>query len=310
LQVVKDITFEVTMKCNLSCAMCSRQFLSDKTSELQFDMAREVIADLAANYRQPVNISIGGYGEPLLYSQLGQLLRLIKKGLPRSQVTLTSNAHLLSPERGRMLLESGLDYLRLSLNATTAAEYARLMRSSKFAEVEENIAAFLRQKNQNGNHMKVGLQILDTKENKERFPQYKKKWEGLLKGEDFIAYRLLENRGGVIDSAELSQGSSPGQMSSRYPCYALWRYIALDTKGRVYACCEAYTFREKPTLLCLGSLDEKSITDIIEGEQLKMVQDLHLKNQYRRLPECWRCSKPINYPNYWVLSNGQWVEKS
>jgi organic radical activating enzyme len=310
VNIVKDIALELTLKCNLNCRMCSRQFLSDKTSEMDFSLLTEMLAEFKRDHGEaPVNFSLGGYGEPLLYPRLYEAIALIKDLFPQSQLTMTSNAHLLNQAAARRLLESGLDYVRFSLNATSAEEYRRLIGSDRFHLAEQNIEYLLRQKQATPDRLKVGIQILDTTQNRIGFPIYKKRWEELFSGEDFITYRMMENRGGVIDSSDLSQGSSPASLQERWPCYALWRYLSVDTQGRVYCCCEAYTFREKPTLLCLGSLKQSSLAQISGSAALARIQDMHLRNDYAALPECAHCTKPINYPNVWEKHDGVWVEK-
>ncbi|NVL89477.1 MAG: radical SAM protein [Desulfobacterales bacterium] len=310
MDIIKDIVFELTLRCNLSCAMCSRQFLKNKPSDLDFASLERVLSDLKTFYSSnQINFSFGGYGEPLLYPHLFEAIETVKTTFPHSNLTITTNGHLLTSSLIDKLMVSPLDYVRVSLNATCAEEYLRLMNSDRFDMVVSNIERFLRKKQSIRSRIKVGIQILDTTINRQKYPEYKKRWEDLLTGDDFITYRLMENRGGTIDSVRLSKGSSPGRIKMRWPCYALWCHIAIDTLGRVFSCCEAYTFRDDSSLLQLGLLEESSIVDLINSENLKRMQEMHLRNDYSLLPECLKCTKPINYPNYWVLNNGVWVEK-
>jgi|GEM_PF-3311121 len=306
MHITRDITFELTLKCNLSCNMCSRQFLADKSSSLDFALIEKVLDDLASPGCEDFRFSFGGYGEPLSYPRLLDAIRLVKSRMPDSPLTITTNGHLLTAAMADRLLDSGLDYLRVSLNATTSEEYRRLMNSERHAVVEANLRRLLERKRETGVKMKVGIQILDTIVNKANYADYKSAWLPLFSDNDFMTYRFMENRGGTIDSTSLSSGSSPGHLANRWPCFALWRYLAIDTLGRVYCCCEAYTFREQPTLLLLGSLDQTSILEIIDSAQLKEVREMHLRNDYSRIPECAHCTKPLNYPNVWRLEGENW----
>lgn len=309
--LARDIIIELTLKCNLSCKMCARQFLRDKQSQIPLEMVERLASQLAGYASPaPLNFALGGYGEPLLYPHLGEVIRLLKQALPQSQVAMVSNAWLLNEAKGRMLLEAGLDYLRLSLNATTAREYQSLMNADGFGLVEKNIRRFLRMKRDAGSKLKTGIQVLDTKVNAANYPEYRQQWEPLLSGDDFITYRLMENHGGKVDSSQLSGGGSPGVIKDRWPCSALWRNLALDTQGNAYACCEAYTLREAPGPLLLGNLREASLPEILESAALRQLQEKHLRNDYEGLEVCRSCTKPINYPNYWRLENGVWVEEA
>ncbi len=183
------------------------------------------------------------------------------------------------------------------------------MNSDKFHHVESNIKTFLKKKKSSNSDIKTCIQILDTQKNSNNYTKYKRKWEQLFTGYDFIAFRIIENRGGIINSHFLSNGKSPRKIKNRWPCYALGRDIAIDATGRVFGCCEAYTFRDTKTRLFLGSLREKSITEIILSKNLKKIKKMHLRDDYSELDECFNCTKPLNYPNIWKKFNGAWIEK-
>ncbi len=308
VEIAKDIVFELTLKCNLNCTICSRKFLKDQSSDLDFSMLKNVLNDLRLNYQKPISFSIGGYGEPLIYKDLIKAIEVIKS-MSQSVVLMTTNGHLLNESIRESILDSKLDYLRISLNATCNSEYKKLMNSDRFELVESNIRELFDSKHRRNSKLKIGIQILDTKKNKENFDEYKKKWENYLSGNDFIAYREIENKTGLIDSNSLSDGNSPHNIENRWPCYALWKYITIDTTGRVYACCEAYTLRDKNTKLYLGNLNNSSITEIINSPSLEHIKNLHLNSDYTSIPECNNCTKIINYPNIWRLKNGVWEEK-
>lgn len=309
VKVTKDIVFELTLKCNLNCTICSRKYLKDQSSDIDFSMLKNVLNDLKQNYHKPINFSFGGYGEPLIYRNLIEAIEEVKNVSP-DIVLITTNGHLLNDTIREKILDSKLDYIRISLNATCVSEYKKLMNSDKFELVESNIKKLFESKRKINSKLKVGIQILDTQKNKENFSEYKKKWENYLSGNDFIAYRRIENKSRLVDSNFLSDGNSPRNIENRWPCYALWKYLAIDTTGSVYACCEAYTFRDKNTKLYLGNLNDSSITEIINSPSLEHIKNLHLNNDYTSIPECKNCTKIINYPNLWRLKNGVWEEKN
>ncbi len=282
--------------------------MKDQSSDLDFSMLKNVLNDLRLNYRKPINFSIGGYGEPLMYKNLIEAIEEIKSMSP-GVVLITTNGHLLNETIRENILDSRLDYLRISLNATCNSEYKKLMNSDRFELVESNIRELFESKQRRDSQLKIGIQILETKKNRENFDEYNKKWEDYLSGNDFIAYRGIENKSRLVDSNVLSDGNSPRNIENRWPCYALWKYITIDTTGRVYACCEAYTFRDRNTKLYLGNLNKSSITEIMNSTSLEHIKKLHLNSDYTSIPECKNCTKIINYPNIWRLKNGVWEEK-
>lgn len=307
MEITKEIVFEPTLKCNLSCKMCTRQYLNDTSSELDIYLFRDVLNDIELNYQKPIKLNFGGYGEPLIYKDI---IKAIKEAKEKSMETvLTTNGHFLNERMREEIIDSRLDHLRISLNATCKSEYKKLMNSDRFELVESNIKRLFQLKRKKISNIKIGIQILDTKKNKENFSEYRKTWERYLSGDDFMTYRMIENKSTLVDSEFLSDGNSPDNIINRWPCYALWNKIAIDTTGSVYACCEAYTFRDKDSKLYLGDINDLPITKIINSPSLEHIRNLHLTNDYTTIPECKNCTKIINYPNIWKIENGVWEEK-
>ncbi len=302
-----DIIFELTLHCNLHCNICSRQHLKNKTSEMDFQTFTKLVTNLEASTRSAnVKLNIGGYGEPLIYPQIIDAIRHIKEKFPQNRLVLTTNGHLLVDGMTELLLKSGLDYLRISLNACTEEEYRRLMNNGYFAIVKGNVYNFLTLKNKINPGMTAGIQILHTKSNDIHFSKLKSELQPHFGEKDFFVLRCIENRGGKVDSLRISQGLAPSTIVRRWPCHALWHQIAFDVLGRAYACCEAYTFRETDTNLLIGDINKDSIADILCSPCRVRLEEQHLSGDYSRLPECLNCTKPINYPNLWVWQNNRW----
>ena len=83
MKVVKEINLELTVRCNLNCAMCPRSELKQKNLDLNWRTLEAMVADLARHYgHEPLKFGFAGYGEPLLHARLDAAIRLIKQSLP------------------------------------------------------------------------------------------------------------------------------------------------------------------------------------------------------------------------------------
>jgi radical SAM protein with 4Fe4S-binding SPASM domain len=117
---------EVTNRCNLLCETCPRTF---ETLEPPADMSWELftrIVDQAGSVKRAV---LHGVGEPMLVPELPRMIRYLKdRGI---YVLFNTNGTLLREKRFRDLIDSGLDELRVSLDAADAKTYA-LVRGRPF----------------------------------------------------------------------------------------------------------------------------------------------------------------------------------
>ncbi len=137
---------EVTNRCNLLCETCPRTF---EELEPPADMSWELftrIVDQVPNLKRAV---LHGVGEPMLVAALPAMIRYLKaRGV---YVLFNTNGTLLREKRFRELIETGLDEMRVSLDAADAKGYAlvrgrpffdRIVRDVKrFREVQEETGA-------------------------------------------------------------------------------------------------------------------------------------------------------------------------
>lgn len=112
-------TISVTPRCNLKCTYCFQTGRNQKL-EPTFEQLRHIIKD--ARSLGVTRLSLSG-GEPLLRDDLDELIHFA------SQLDLVvgvdTNGMLLTLERGKDLLASGLGYLCVSLDALSRKENAK-----------------------------------------------------------------------------------------------------------------------------------------------------------------------------------------
>lgn len=110
---MRRIALVLTTKCNLKCAWCHRNEppVQDYLhQEMPYDMALELLGKLKGFE----TLHWAGLGEPLMHPRLFDLTREARKQF--SVVKLTTNGTLLSPEKADELIDSGLNYLEVSID--------------------------------------------------------------------------------------------------------------------------------------------------------------------------------------------------
>jgi radical SAM protein with 4Fe4S-binding SPASM domain len=310
MAISRDVVFELTLQCNLECLMCPRPAISDHHSHMPFELLEAALYNISDDPALTAyNISFGGLGEPLIYPKIFEAIELVKKILPKRQLTITTNGHSLNDKNISKLLLAYPDYLRISLNATTPSEYLRIMKKDAFNLVETQIKKLLEFKKISNLYFKVGVQILRTEANNADFARYLATFSSLLSEYDFITLRDIETRAGIIIPQDITGGLVVDEVKIRPPCSSIWRYIAVDAGGDVFACCEAFALRDRKTALRLGSLRDKNLGQIVNSSQLRELREMHMRNDLSSLPECQQCTKFVNDHNIWEYKDGIWHER-
>ena len=112
---------ETTNRCNLLCETCPRTF---ETLEPPADMSWELFTRIVDQVPNVARVVLHGVGEPMLVKSLPRMIRYLKS---RGIYTLfNTNGTLLARNKRRELIETGLDELRVSLDAAEAGTYERV----------------------------------------------------------------------------------------------------------------------------------------------------------------------------------------
>src|ERR1700728_2610427 len=109
---------EVTNRCNLLCETCPRTF---EALEPPADMSWELFTSIVDQVPNVARVVLHGVGEPMLVKALPRMIRYLKdRGV---HVLFNTNGTLLNPKKFQAIIDTGLDELRVSLDAADRASY-------------------------------------------------------------------------------------------------------------------------------------------------------------------------------------------
>ena len=125
---------EVSNECNLACKTCPITY--GKVEE-PAALNVEQVKHLLSQFTRVKRVVLHGVGEPLLNRELPKIILWLKeKGI---YVLFNSNGTLINKRWREALVESGLDEIRLSLDAATAETFARVRGKPLFDVIIRNI---------------------------------------------------------------------------------------------------------------------------------------------------------------------------
>jgi MoaA/NifB/PqqE/SkfB family radical SAM enzyme len=134
------------------------------------DLTLHELSGIVDQFSVLERVVLHGIGEPLLNEELARMIRYLKERNPGCAVLFNTNAVLLSDEWQRALIESGLDELRVSLDAATSATYSAIRGIDEFASVTANVERFSRLL-QNRGTPRLSLWLTAMRENLMELPR-------------------------------------------------------------------------------------------------------------------------------------------
>ena len=299
-----NLYLETTNRCNLRCRGC---ILYGGKREPERDITLQDFFLITDQLEDLERTTLHGVGEPLLNVQLPAMIRHLKS---RNVYTLfNSNGILLDHERQQELIDSGLDELRISLDAASAAGYKKIRNSNEFDRIVGNLRSFRKlQEARSLTGPKLSLWFLGTKDNISELPEFVKLAADIGIGEVYLqrlvyyqdgeGYGVAKKDMSLLDtddkSPELiqkSQGlaedlglrfnaSGLGQpiesiqsdSAKKMPwsrCYRPQTLIYVTANGNVLPCCIAPFATVDYTSIILGNVYESSLSDIWLGTNYK-----------------------------------------
>ncbi|MEJ2169396.1 MAG: radical SAM protein [Desulfobacterales bacterium] len=300
LKLPKTLYLESTNRCNLRCGGC---VLYRNSQEPKRDLSLDEAVMITDQLADLEKIFLHGIGEPLLNPELLDIIRRLKGR--DVYVLFNSNATLLNDRMARALIQTGLDELRVSLDAATAGGYQKIRGSDKFEQVLENLRSFvLLQKRQRVVHPKLSLWFLGTRDNIAELPGFVKLAAGIGIGEvylqrlvyfqDDVGYGLArdckslqDSHGGTLALIEESRDlavklgiqfnasgsarpgeSLHGQAAADMPwtrCYRPSTLMYITANGNVLPCCIAPFATVDYASIVLGNVFKQPLEEIWSG---------------------------------------------
>ena len=163
------IYVEPTTCCNLDCRTCIRNVWHAELSTMSEATFASILDNLKAIEPCP-RLFFGGLGEPFLHKSIVDWITRAKA--LGATVELITNGTLLTEERARALIASGLDNLWVSIDGATPESYADVRLGAQLPLVIENVQR-LRRLRKGGHFAKpeIDIAFVAMKRNIHELPQ-------------------------------------------------------------------------------------------------------------------------------------------
>ena len=278
----KVISIETTLSCNSRCVFCAHHN-KVMTGTMSMELFEKIIDDCRGYGIS--NITLGVYGELLTDKYLFERIKYLRKC--NMTYSFFTNASLLTPETTDKLFEmGGLASVNFSINGFSKEVYEKTMVGLKRDVTYKNALYFLEQRSKlKLDDLAVHISAVRTKLNKEDFKDFFKFWRK-KKGVSMVwSLELMDRMGDDYDGQLGKLGPMDNARNWLSPCKLLWGPLSVYFDGRVSPCCKDDDKRQ----LIIGDLSKQTLSEILNGDPLKKLRELHLSDKRDGHPICGKC---------------------
>jgi MoaA/NifB/PqqE/SkfB family radical SAM enzyme len=290
---------ETTNRCNLLCTTCPRTY---ETLEPEADMSWELFTHIVDQFPDIARVVLHGVGEPMLVKALPRMIRYLKaRGV---YVLFNTNGTVLTAKKGRELCETGLDELRVSLDAADARTFIQVRGKDYFNRIVRNVRAFTQlQAREALATPRVSLWLTGLKETIAQLPDFvriahsagvkevylqrlvffEEAAIGMARPDQALFERLSDEDAGQLEAAEdlarslgidfnASGATEPEESLARRTdknpwalCRRPWTVMYFTANGRALPCCIAPFSQRGYENYTLGDATQTTLRDIWNG---------------------------------------------
>jgi len=279
--IPKISNIEATNACGMKCIMCPRQNMTRKIGFMDIKLFEKIIRQAEKGSK----VALHFFGDPLLHPKIGEMIKICRKYEIKS--SLSTNPTSLTKENIQKILDSGLDYLHISLDGATKQTYEKIRRGmANYKQAIEYIENFLSEKIKRKTRKPITtIAIIRMKETEKEINDFLNQWKnkpGIDKVDvkDFIAW------GGGIDTINqlASEFSRHYKRREYYPCFWPWSKICVLWDGRVVPCCSDFDGK-----YILGDLKKQTLKEIWNSRKIQILRRQCRDNDFPKNHLCYGC---------------------
>jgi len=295
----EELYLEVTNRCNLRCRTCPQFFgMAEPPADLSMERFHKVIDQFPWLRR----VVLHGIGEPLLNPHVPAMVRELKaRG---AYVLFNSNGLLLRGRWPARLVESGLDELRVSVDAGTPETYEAVRGADGFARIFANLRSLAAARSErNAVTPRVSLWMTGLQENVAELPALVRRAAAAGIAEVYLQRLVFSERGLAradqslygharpVDAAAIAEAEAlarelgvslrgsgevqpaaqiaghEGPNAPRRACMRPWKLMYVTANGQVLPCCVAPFTAAPYASIVLGHTARQPLAEIWNGER-------------------------------------------
>jgi len=275
-----------TNVCNLACTFCSRTIKVEngtwrKAKHMEMDLFKKIIDEAVELGTYSINMNL--LNEPLSTPKIFDMIRYAKK---KGIVDVHFHTHggLLTEEKARELLSSGLDKLFMSIDSPYKEKYNKMRVLSDFDNVMNNLKR-LKELRDGFGQLSPLIRVSMIEFPDVTAKELEDAKNLFLQFADYIGFQPY-----VDPYLTIGKGKKyPEGYKSQFVCHQPFTRLSIIEDGRVSVCCVDHDLG-----LVVGDVSKQSLQEIWESARLVKIRELQKNGEFYKLSACANCEKAIN----------------
>ena len=284
------LSIELSSICNADCIMCPHSDMTRKKQNMSLELLEKIVEDCKNKPLKKINLF--WFGDSLCHPKIIDCLRIVRKGLPRIKLYLSTNAGLLSEERSKAILdEELLDVINFDIDGIRKETFESIRRKLDFDKVMHNVDFFLDyKKSQNHKKPQTRVTIIKMKPTEAEIDPYVELWKNKVDNVDVNKYNTWLGTKEDLNVGDGFQESQSGKFD--FACIHPWDELVISADGKAGLCCLDFDLKAE-----IGDTHQQSIEEIWQSKKLKMYRGSMLKLNYDSIEVCRNCNAYIFQKN-------------
>jgi organic radical activating enzyme len=272
-----NIRIELTNSCNHACIFCANAKMSRKKKLID----KRLLLSILKQARDLGTEEVGFYmtGEPFMHKEL-QFYVLEAKKMGYEYTYISTNGALASPEKSKLLIDSGIDSIKFSINAATRETYRLIHGRDDWERVIENIRFISEYRKKLDRPLRLAITFVVIDLNRKETKLFESLLGGLV--DDICFFQCDNGQGYMPENIELVERKV--QLSStKNPCYQLFKTVLVTCEGYLTLCCNDFQ-----NYLAVADLNNIGLLDAWWSQKFIEMRKRHL-NSGLKGTLCWNC---------------------
>jgi radical SAM protein with 4Fe4S-binding SPASM domain len=286
--IPKRVVVETVFGCNARCGMCVIDQPTDRPKGVMTMEMFTSIIDRLEPYKDNIEIfDLFGLGEPLLDPLLFDRIRYARsKGFRR--LGFATNGHLLTPDKQKAILESGIDTVIFSLDGITKVTLEGIRPRVSFERVMAQCPEIVLRRNEGGYRTRFVVRFTRQQVNAHEWEPFREFWSKVLdpeRGDVVYSYNVHTWSGQVDDTSLPDQRPDRIDRIEQQACHHAFEKLVILANGAVALCFEDILEAQ----FRFGNVGEQDPIDVFNSPGFNKIRRLHLDGKKANLKICGNC---------------------
>lgn len=293
--IPRRVVIETVFGCNARCGMCVIDHPTDRAKSIMPMALYRSILERLAPYRDRIEmVDLFGLGEPLLDPLLFERV-VLARSMGFRRLAFATNGHLLTPERQKALLESGIDTVIFSLDGITKQTIEEIRPRVSFDRVMEYCPQIVRRRDEGGYRTRFVVRFTRQQANAAEWQPFRDYWRSVLseeRGDLVYCYNVHSWSGQVGDVSVEGLDSDRDPEIERMACHHAFEKLVILANGAVALCFEDILEAQ----FKFGNVTTEDPIDVFNSPGFNKIRRLHLAGKKENLKICGQCRVLYNEP--------------